>query len=73
VIHPAAFVVGAELTLVNTANKIEAKFTTNDRGEYMFRNLTPGTYELRVVQSPDLKIPVSPESLSRLMIAPARM
>src|SRR6266436_847026 len=41
-------VVGAELTLVNTANKIEAKFTTNDRGEYMFRNLTPGTYELRV-------------------------
>src|SRR6266849_3381583 len=41
-------VVGAELTLVNTANRIEAKFTTNDRGEYMFRNLTPGTYELRV-------------------------
>src|SRR6266404_1615504 len=41
-------VVGAELTLVNTANQIEAKFTSNDRGEYMFRNLTPGTYELRV-------------------------
>src|ERR1700756_4250629 len=42
------FVVGAELALVNTANRIEAKFISNDRGEYTFRNLTPGTYELRV-------------------------
>src|SRR5882672_7293131 len=41
-------VVGADLTLVNTANQIEAKFISNDRGEYMFRNLTPGSYELRV-------------------------
>jgi hypothetical protein len=42
-----AVVAGAELTLVNTANRFESKFTSNERGEYTFRNLTPGTYELR--------------------------
>ena len=41
-------VAGAELTLINTANGFESKFTSNERGEYSFRNLTPGTYELRV-------------------------
>jgi hypothetical protein len=41
-------VANAELTLVNTANRIEARFTSNERGEFTFRNLTPGTYELRV-------------------------
>src|SRR5258708_544070 len=40
-------VANAELTLVNTANRIEAKFVSNERGEFTFRNLTPGTYELR--------------------------
>lgn len=43
-----AAVAGAELTLINTANKIEARFVSNERGEFTFRNLTPGTYELRV-------------------------
>ena len=40
-------VAGAELTLINTALGIETKFISNERGEYTFRNLTPGTYELR--------------------------
>src|SRR3984893_8115875 len=43
-------VAGAELTLINTANGFESKFTSNERGEYTFRNLTPGTYELRVTK-----------------------
>lgn len=43
-----AIVPGAELTLTNSATAFEAKFTTNERGEYTFRNLTPGTYELKV-------------------------
>lgn len=46
-----AVLVNADLTLVNTANAAEAKATTNERGEYTFRNLTPGTYDLKVVQS----------------------
>jgi hypothetical protein len=43
-----AIVPGAELTLINSATNYEAKFTSNERGEYTFRNLTPGTYELKV-------------------------
>jgi hypothetical protein len=43
-----AVVAGVELTLINTSTNYEAKFTTNERGEYTFRNLTPGTYDLKV-------------------------
>ncbi|HYE74628.1 MAG TPA: carboxypeptidase-like regulatory domain-containing protein, partial [Blastocatellia bacterium] len=43
-----AVVSGADLTLTNTATRAEAKFTSNERGEFTFRNLTPGTYDLKV-------------------------
>jgi hypothetical protein len=43
-----AAVVGADLTLTNAATGFQAKFTSNDRGEYTFRDLTPGTYSLSV-------------------------
>ena len=43
-----AVVAGAELVLTNAATTYEAKFTSNDRGEFSFRNLTPGTYDLKV-------------------------
>src|SRR5262245_37318940 len=46
-----AVVAGAELTLTNTATNSEAKFTSNERGEFTFRNLTPGTYDLKVSKS----------------------
>lgn len=46
-----AIVPGAELTLTNSATAFEAKFTSNERGEYTFRNLTPGTYELKVTKA----------------------
>ncbi|HEU0174707.1 MAG TPA: carboxypeptidase regulatory-like domain-containing protein [Blastocatellia bacterium] len=46
-----AVVAGAELTLTNTATNFEAKFTANERGEFTFRNLTPGTYDLKVSKS----------------------
>jgi hypothetical protein len=41
-----AAIAGAELTLTNIATGFKATFTSDDRGEYAFRNLTPGTYEL---------------------------
>ena len=41
-----AAVVGAQLTLTNKAQQFVQKFVSNDRGEYTFRNLTPGTYDL---------------------------
>jgi hypothetical protein len=46
-----ASIAGAELTLTNAATGFSAKFTSDDRGEYSFRNLTPGTYELTVSKS----------------------
>jgi hypothetical protein len=46
-----AVVPGAELVLTNSATNAEAKFTSNDRGEFTFRNLTPGTYDLKVNKS----------------------
>ncbi len=46
-----AVVPGAELVLTNKATKYESKFTTNERGEYTIRNLTPGTYELKASKS----------------------
>jgi len=42
-----AAVVGATVTLTNKANGFETSFTSDERGEYTFRNLTPGTYDLR--------------------------
>src|SRR5882672_5731222 len=41
----------ANLTLTNQGTKIQAKATSNERGEYTFRNLTPGTYDLAVAKS----------------------
>ena len=46
-----AVVPNAELTLTNTATKTEAKFTASERGEFTFRNLTPGTYDLQASKS----------------------
>ncbi|HWC15921.1 MAG TPA: carboxypeptidase-like regulatory domain-containing protein, partial [Terriglobales bacterium] len=42
---------GAEVTLTNQASGFEEKSVTNDRGEYTFRNLVPGTYQLKVSKS----------------------
>src|SRR5215469_3933762 len=41
-------VAAAELTLNNKATNFQSKATTNERGEYTFRNLNPGTYDLSV-------------------------
>ncbi|HWQ35603.1 MAG TPA: carboxypeptidase regulatory-like domain-containing protein [Blastocatellia bacterium] len=46
-----AVVAGAELTLTNTATGFEARFTSNERGEFTFRNLTPGIYDLKVTKT----------------------
>ena len=46
-----AAVVGAQLTLVNKTQQFEQKVISNDRGEYTFRNLTPGTYDLRITMT----------------------
>jgi len=46
-----AAVADAELTLVSQATSFEAKATSNERGEYTFRNVTPGTYDLKVVKA----------------------
>ena len=44
-------VADAGLTLTNQGTKLQAKATSNERGEYTFRNLTPGTYDLAVSKS----------------------
>jgi Carboxypeptidase regulatory-like domain/TonB dependent receptor len=41
----------AELTLTNKATGFLQKVSSNERGEYTFRNLTPGTYDLRVAKA----------------------
>jgi hypothetical protein len=46
-----AAVVGAQLTLINKAQQFEQKAVSNDRGEYTFRNLTPGTYDLSITMT----------------------
>src|SRR5690348_9639461 len=46
-----AAVANAELTLTNKATGFEMKVTSNERGEYTFRNVTPATYDLRVVKA----------------------
>src|SRR3984893_15714137 len=52
VMDPSGGVVSdAELTLTSKATGFEAKATSNERGEYTFRNLTPGTYDLRISKS----------------------
>ena len=42
-----AVVAGADLTLKNVGGGVEIKRRSTDAGEYAFRNLVPGTYELR--------------------------
>jgi len=46
-----AAVAGAELTLVSQATGFEAKATSNERGEYAFRNVSPGTYDLKIFKA----------------------
>src|SRR5438067_2108345 len=46
-----AAVANAELTLTNKATGFEMKVMSNERGEYTFRNVTPGTYDLKVVKA----------------------
>src|SRR5581483_4602142 len=46
-----AAVVGAQLTLVNKTQQFEQKVISNDRGEYTFRNLPHGTYDLRITMT----------------------
>jgi hypothetical protein len=46
-----AAVANAELTLTNKATGFEMKVTSNERGEYTFRNVTPAAYDLRVVKT----------------------
>ena len=49
VVDPSGGVIAdAELSLTNRATGFEAKAVSNERGEYTFRNLTPGTYDLKV-------------------------
>ena len=43
-----AIVGGAELVLKNQVAGIDLRRTATDKGEYAFRNLVPGSYELRV-------------------------
>ena len=43
-----ATVSGAELVLKNQVAGVELRRTSTDKGEYAFRNLVPGSYELRV-------------------------
>src|SRR5437667_5718582 len=41
----------AELTLTSQATGFEQRAASNERGEYTFRNLTPGTYDLTVTKN----------------------
>jgi hypothetical protein len=43
-----AAVPGAKMTLTNEANGAQLNFTTDAAGEYNFRNLTPGIYDVTV-------------------------
>jgi hypothetical protein len=47
----AAVVADAELTLVSQTTGFEAKATSNERGEYSFRNISPGTYDLKITKT----------------------
>jgi carboxypeptidase family protein len=46
-----AVVANAQLVLKNVATGVELRRNSNDSGEYAFRNLVPGTYELRVTSA----------------------
>src|SRR5260370_25439121 len=46
-----AAVAGAELTLTNSATKLSLNFVSGENGEYSFRSLDPGTYELKVAKN----------------------
>jgi len=46
-----AVIPGAELTLVNPATGLRRHTVTNERGDYVFSQLPPGTYTLTVVLS----------------------
>src|SRR5438477_3351914 len=46
-----AAVSGADLVLKNVAAGVEMKRKSTDTGEYAFRNLLPGTYELRATSA----------------------
>jgi hypothetical protein len=46
-----AAVANAELTLTNKTTGFEMKVTSNERGEYTFRNVTPATYDLKIVKA----------------------
>src|SRR5436305_9054385 len=52
VMDPSGAAVGdAELTLTSKATGFEMRVTTNERGEYTFRNVTPGAYDLKVIKA----------------------
>ena len=66
-----AIVSGAEMALKNQATGVELTRTSSEQGEYAFRNLVPGSYELRVAGpgfQPHLQrnIEVSPNGNVRL-------
>jgi hypothetical protein len=46
-----AVVANAELVLKNVATGVQLRRTATESGEYAFRNLVPGTYELRVTSA----------------------
>src|SRR3954453_14088245 len=39
---------GAEVTLTNDQTNVKRSVVTNERGEYVFANVDPGNYSLRV-------------------------
>src|SRR6266404_336547 len=41
-------VVNAGVTLTNTVTRLESRTTTNDNGYFLFINVSPGTYSLRI-------------------------
>src|SRR4051812_25266953 len=44
---PGGVVPGVEVTLTNQATNISRSTTTNERGEYVFANVDPGTYSVK--------------------------
>ena len=48
---PGGVVPKAEVTLINEATNAKRTTTSNDVGEYVFTNVPPGTYSLRVAIS----------------------
>ena len=51
-----AVVANAELVLKNAATGVELRRKSTDTGDYAFRNLVPGTYELRLNAPHDPKV-----------------